>query len=235
MPLSSMLPHIKITDLLMEVDRWTGFTRHFTHLKTNEPVKDPALLLTAILADATNLGLGKMAESLPPAQAPRSSPGWSLGTFATRPTQKLWPKLSIVSIAFRSLRTGAKALLPLRIWSALPRGLAAAKRSGQVNAKYGNDPGVTFYTHISDQYAPFHTKVINATVRDATHVLDGSALSRVRAADRGALHRYCWLHRSRLRPLSPARLPLRASHTRPGGQASLCAGGSLHSGQHSIP
>lgn len=39
--------------------------------------------------------------------------------------------------------------------------------------KYGNDPDVTFYTHISDQYAPFHTKVINAAVRDATHVLDG--------------------------------------------------------------
>jgi TnpA family transposase len=32
---------------------------------------------------------------------------------------------------------------------------------------------VLFYTHVSDQYAPFHTKVINATVRDATHVLDG--------------------------------------------------------------
>lgn len=30
-----------------------------------------------------------------------------------------------------------------------------------------------FYTHISDQYAPFHTKVINSPVRDATHVLDG--------------------------------------------------------------
>ena len=30
-----------------------------------------------------------------------------------------------------------------------------------------------FYTHVSDQYAPFHTKVINVTVRDATHVLDG--------------------------------------------------------------
>ncbi|MBV8611589.1 MAG: Tn3 family transposase, partial [Singulisphaera sp.] len=42
-----------------------------------------------------------------------------------------------------------------------------------MNARYGNDPGVTFYTHVSDQYAPFHTKVINATVRDATHVLDG--------------------------------------------------------------
>jgi TnpA family transposase len=42
-----------------------------------------------------------------------------------------------------------------------------------VNARYGNDPGATFYTHVSDQYSPFHTRLINATVRDATHVLDG--------------------------------------------------------------
>ncbi len=41
-----------------------------------------------------------------------------------------------------------------------------------MNLKYGQEPGVQFYTHISDQYTPFHTKVINATVRDATHVLD---------------------------------------------------------------
>jgi TnpA family transposase len=41
------------------------------------------------------------------------------------------------------------------------------------NAKYGSEPGVLFYTHLSDQYAPFYTKVINANVRDATHVLDG--------------------------------------------------------------
>jgi hypothetical protein len=54
-----MLPHVKITDLLMEVDHWTGFTRHFVHLKTTDPAKDPILLVTAILADATNLGLGK--------------------------------------------------------------------------------------------------------------------------------------------------------------------------------
>lgn len=60
-----LLPHIKITELLLEVDAWTGFTRHFTHLKTGEPVKDKALLLTAILADAINLGLVKMAASSP--------------------------------------------------------------------------------------------------------------------------------------------------------------------------
>lgn len=42
-----------------------------------------------------------------------------------------------------------------------------------MNARYGNDAGVLFYTHVSDQYAPFHTQVTNATVRDATYVLDG--------------------------------------------------------------
>ena len=41
------------------------------------------------------------------------------------------------------------------------------------NARYGRDPGVKFYTHVSDQYAPFHTKVIAATVSEAAHVLDG--------------------------------------------------------------
>lgn len=30
-----MLPHPKITEMLDEVDDWTGFTRHFTHLKNN--------------------------------------------------------------------------------------------------------------------------------------------------------------------------------------------------------
>ncbi len=30
-----------------------------------------------------------------------------------------------------------------------------------------------FYTHVSDQDAPLHTKVITANVRDALHVLDG--------------------------------------------------------------
>ena len=29
------------------------------------------------------------------------------------------------------------------------------------------------YTHLSDRYAPFHTKVIAATASEALHVLDG--------------------------------------------------------------
>jgi Tn3 transposase DDE domain len=61
----ALLSHVKITDLLLEVDRWTGFSRHFTHLKTGQPCEDRTLLLTAILADAINLGIAKMAEACP--------------------------------------------------------------------------------------------------------------------------------------------------------------------------
>lgn len=38
---------------------------------------------------------------------------------------------------------------------------------------YGHGPGVLFYTHVSDRYSPFHTKVISATAGEAAHVLDG--------------------------------------------------------------
>jgi TnpA family transposase len=41
------------------------------------------------------------------------------------------------------------------------------------NAKYGSEPGVKFYTHISDRYAPFDSKVIAANASEAAHVLDG--------------------------------------------------------------
>ena len=51
----AMLPRIKITDLLVEVDEWTSFTAHFTHLRNL--VSDPALLLSAILADSSSFSV----------------------------------------------------------------------------------------------------------------------------------------------------------------------------------
>ncbi len=50
-----LLPHLKITNLLLEVDNWTGFTCHFKHLKSGKVTEDRHLLLTTILADAINL------------------------------------------------------------------------------------------------------------------------------------------------------------------------------------
>jgi TnpA family transposase len=48
-----------------------------------------------------------------------------------------------------------------------------AESTGHINPKYGAEPGRTFYTHLSDQFAPYHAKAVNVGVRDATYVLDG--------------------------------------------------------------
>jgi hypothetical protein len=63
-PAYARLPHLKITDF---IDRGRSLDRihapFYSHLKSGEPAKDKVLLLTAILADAINLGLTKMAEA----------------------------------------------------------------------------------------------------------------------------------------------------------------------------
>ena len=59
----AMLPRIRITDLLAEVARWTGFPGCFTHSRTGEAAADPRILMAGLLADGLNLGLTRMAEA----------------------------------------------------------------------------------------------------------------------------------------------------------------------------
>ncbi|QKE89242.1 Tn3 family transposase [Lichenicola cladoniae] len=58
-----LLPRIRITDLLMEVDRWTDFSARFTHQRTGRAAEDRTALLATVLADGINLGLTRMAET----------------------------------------------------------------------------------------------------------------------------------------------------------------------------
>ncbi|HBT6867449.1 TPA: transposase, partial [Klebsiella pneumoniae] len=150
-----ILPHVKITELLLEVDEWTGFTRHFAHLKSGDPAKDKNLLLTTILADAINLGLTKMAESCPGTTYAKlawlqawhirdETYGAALADLVNaqfrHPFAEHWGDGTTSSSDGQNFRTGSKA-----------------ESTGHINPKYGSSPGRTFYTHISDQYAPFHT------------------------------------------------------------------------------
>jgi TnpA family transposase len=167
----AMLPRIKITDLLVEVDEWASFTAHFTHLRNGEVVSDRALLLSAILADGINLGISRMADACPGISASLLS---RIATWHIREETYSKALAEIVNhhhqIQFAgNWGDGTTSSSDGQRFRTGGRGDAR----GQVNARYGTDPSVTFYTHVSDQYAPFYTKLINATVRDATHVLDG--------------------------------------------------------------
>ena len=166
-----LLPHVKITELLTEVNDWIGFTRHFTHLKNGKTADDTKLLLTVILSDAINLGLTKMAESCPGTSYAKLSwlQAWHIRdeTYSAalaelvnaqfrQPFAEYWGDGTTSSSDGQRFRAGGRA-----------------EATGNINPKYGSEPGVQFYTHVSDQYAPFHTKVINVGIRDATYVLDG--------------------------------------------------------------
>lgn len=169
--LFSIVPHLKITELLLEVDQWTGFTRHFTHLRGDTVVKDQSMLLTVILADAINLGLKKMAEACPGA------------TFYKLDTLRAWHiRDETYSKALAELVNAQHRAPFAAYWGSGTTSSSdgqhykvggRGEHTGQVNLRYGTGRGVTFYTHISDQYAPYHIKAITSTVRDATHVLDG--------------------------------------------------------------
>jgi|TARA_B100000678_G_scaffold291193_1_gene306757 TnpA family transposase len=170
-PLYAQLPAIRITDLLADVDRWTGFSDCFTHVSTGRQHDEPRTILMAVLADATNLGHSRMAEacSLVTQRQLSWAASWHLredtyGAALSRlvNAQQQMPLASHFGDGIASSSDGQHFPLDRR-----------AQATGAINPHKGSEPSVSFYTHVSDRYAPFHSKVISATAGEAAHVLDG--------------------------------------------------------------
>ena len=128
-------------------------------------------MLTAILADAINLGLAKMAESCPGTTYAKLS--W-MQAWHIRDETYSSGLADLVNAQFRHAFAGhwGDGTTSSSDGQHFRAG-GRAEGSGHINPKYGSEPGRMFYTHISDQYAPFSTKVVNVGVRDSTYVLDG--------------------------------------------------------------
>ena len=169
----SLVPRVRLTDLLVEVDSWCGFSGRFTHLKTGEPAKDRKVLYAALMADGVNLGLTKMAEATDDPKITYERLAWA-SDWHVRDETYQGAIAEIVNFHHRLPFAGS--------WGEGSTSSSDGQRyragghkafTSQVNARYGREPGMVFYTHVSDQYAPFYSRVINTSVRDATHVLDG--------------------------------------------------------------
>ena len=66
--LYSIIPKIRLSDLLIEVDSWTNFSQEFSHDSTGKPPSEQErknLFFAALLGLGMNIGLEKMAQSTP--------------------------------------------------------------------------------------------------------------------------------------------------------------------------
>jgi TnpA family transposase len=124
-----------------------------------------------LLAEGVNLSIGKMAEST------NTHDYWELLRLSR------WHVEGDAFARALEMVIEAQARLPMaKFWG--PGTTASSDgqffpttRQGEamnlVNARYGNEPGLKAYTHLSDRFGPFATQIIPATVNEAPYILDG--------------------------------------------------------------
>jgi TnpA family transposase len=166
--IDAVMPRIRITELLWDVARHTGFLEAFTDLRSGRTHANPAAVLASILAGATNLGLERMAQA---------SKNVTHAQLSWASTWHLHPEN--YSDALAKIIDAHHALPFAQIWgraehtSSDGQFFPSRRNAGEINAKYGPDSGIKIYSFLSGQYGSFHSDVIGATVGEAPFVLDG--------------------------------------------------------------
>jgi len=169
--ITERLPRIELVDLLIEVDRWVGFTRHFEHAGGIEPRSQDlqTYLYAGLVTQACNFGLAQMANM---ADLSYNRLTWSTNWYIREETLKA-ATVSLVNFHHHlplSARWGG-GTLSSSDGQRFP--VSVKTQNATALPKYfGYGRGLTFYTWTSDQFSQYGTKVIPATVRDATYVLD---------------------------------------------------------------
>jgi TnpA family transposase len=171
---TTRLPRVDLTEVLLEVLAWTNFAAEFRHVSEGDArVGDLDLSLCAVLlAEACNIGLEPLVRPDVPALT-RGRLSWVQQNYvraetltkanarlvdyqAQIPLARAWGGGEVASA------DGLRFVAPVRTLTAGP------------NPKYFNTGrGVTYYNFTSDQFTGFHAIVVPGTVRDSLFILEG--------------------------------------------------------------
>jgi len=171
---TSFLPQIDLTELLLEIHAHTGFADAFTHVsESNARADDLAISICAVLiAEACNIGIEPLIKHNIPALT-RHRLNWVKQNYlraetltsansqlvdyhTSIPLAKSWGGGEVASA------DGMRFVTPVRTINSGP------------NKKYfGSERGITWYNFISDQFSGFHGIVVPGTLRDSIFVLEG--------------------------------------------------------------
>jgi len=170
--LYGFLPHVKLSDLILEVSTWTGFDRHLTHASTGGIVqsKEKPIVMAALMAMGANIGLVKMADATPEISYHQMAYAaqWRLYDDAMKRAQAClvnYQHKQSLSAYWGDGTTSSSDGMRIQV--------GVSSLEAEHNPHYGSKKGTTIYRFVSDQFSSFYTKVINTNVRDAVHVIDG--------------------------------------------------------------
>ncbi|MBF9129570.1 transposase [Plantactinospora sp. S1510] len=169
--LAGMLPFAPIASLLIEMDHRTGFLGCFTHAGGHKQAQSTELkrnILAVLIANATNLGLVKMAEAC---GVPYDVLAWTQEWYVREETLRE-ANTVIVNHHHRLdlARVFGGGTMSSSDGQRSPvRGKSLTARSMNIHFA---DQGLSTYTHVSDQHSTVGTKVIVPTTREAHYVLD---------------------------------------------------------------
>lgn len=166
------LPRVPLTELLIEVDRESGFSAHLTHAGGASP-RHPELehrrnLYAAILSLACNFGSTRMAELT---GISADTIDWTIRWYLREDTLRA-ANAAIVNAHHRHPLAAAQGGGTLSSSDGLRMPMRGKSLTGRALSRYFVHEGLTSYTHISDQYSTYGTQIIVSTERDATFTLD---------------------------------------------------------------
>jgi TnpA family transposase len=169
--ITSRLPEIDLAEVLADVEQLVGLTDVFTHAagQTNRIPQLKVHLFAAILAHGCNLGINRMARiSGLSAEQLRWISTWYLrhetltaandaiiNFHHTQPIAALWGDGTLSSSDGQRFAVGVQTPV------------------ARYQRRYFVNKGATIYSWTSDQHTQYGSKVIPATAREATYVLDG--------------------------------------------------------------
>lgn len=171
--IDSRLPPIRIEQLLMEVDQLTHFTQHFTPLQgESKPAHFYRTLMATLISQATNLGVVSMSVSVK---------GTSINMlrrvlhYFIREETLAAANTELVNRHHELPLSAVHGSGTLSSSDAQRFGIRASSLLASYYPRYYGyyEKAIGIYTHVSDQYSVFGTKVISCSPREALYVLDG--------------------------------------------------------------
>ena len=169
--LQKNMRHIRLPELLIEIDNELGFTRPFmTPLQhQNRQPEDIRVVLAAIMARGCNIGPYTMAQLIPGIsyRQLKKVNDWQMNEEAQR---------AALAIPVNAIAASDVSLY----WGEGKTSASDGQRFGmsrkvlqQTYSPRYSDFALEFYTFIADNYAPFYSTPIECTARDSGYVLDG--------------------------------------------------------------